>query len=194
MTNEPDLTEVKSIWQNQPVEDRTMPLGEVRRRVERLESTASKFYWVGWLTVVGVTAIFVRYLFRAANLPERVGSALFIVGAGLFACQLFLFRKEPNGSVAGGAEPLASVRFYRSLLQRQRDFHSGLWFWSKLIITSTGACLYLSGLVPAAPGGIARWGWLYVVLVVALGYGLVSNLREARKYQREIDALDAING
>ena len=86
-------------------------------------------------------------------------------------------------------EPLASAVFYRTELERQRDFHRGLWLWSRLVMVAPGVVVVLIGGAIAHPERIhpIRLAAASVVFAVLL---VTRHLRLARKYQRDIDALD----
>jgi hypothetical protein len=61
-----------------------------------------------------------------------------------------------------------SLRFYRDELERQRDFHQGRWFWSRL----------------------ATFGWMELAaFIIFCACAVPLNLGLARKYQRRIDVL-----
>jgi hypothetical protein len=100
-----------------------------------------------------------------------------------------LIRKKP-ASVSGN-EPLASAVFYRTELERQRDFHRGLWLWSRVVIVIPGIYLFLIGRAIEHPEGFFHQPRLIAASVVLAALAVVRQLRLARKYQHEIDALDA---
>lgn len=190
MVNKPDPTDVKSIWQNQSVEGTTMSLDEIRRRTERLEKTLRRRPWIGGATTILVTAIFGRHLFTDGTLIERIGSVLTIIGVGYLAYQLLLIRKRPAGAVRGETDPPASAAFYRAELERQRDFHRGLWFWSRFVIFAPGPLVYSIGHAIAHPERINGIRLNAAAFVALLILAVPMNLWRARKYQREIDALE----
>ena len=84
-----------------------------------------------------------------------------------------------------------SADAYRAELERQRDFHCGLWFWSRLI-------LLLPGLVLFCIGGIADrlWGFIPILAaIIAIGiFEVPLNLRTARSYQGKIGELNGVVG
>jgi hypothetical protein len=130
MANKSDPTDVKHIWQNQSVEGTTVSQEEIRSRIRQLEQSLRKRYWIGGIITVVLTASFTRHLFIDANLIERIGSVLTIIGTGYLAYQLLLIRKKLGGAIKGQIEPPDSATFYRTELERQRDFHRGLWLRS----------------------------------------------------------------
>jgi hypothetical protein len=80
----------------------------------------------------------------------------------------------------------------RTELERQRDFHRDIWFWSRLVIIVPGYILFLIGFAMAYPElarGLAAIAGAFIV------FGILAvpiNLKLSRKYQRQIDELDAL--
>ena len=82
--------------------------------------------------------------------------------------------------------------FYRTELERQRDFHRGRWFWSRLLILLPGPLVFCVGFAQAHPE-IALVIWLeFAAILILAAIAVPLNLGLARKYQRRIDALDAV--
>jgi hypothetical protein len=106
--------------------------------------------------------------------------------------QLVLGKLQKQGLAASGRQTEASLAFYRSELQRQRDFHRGLWLWSRLLVFTPGSLIFLIGFGSAYPA-VARYihveASIFGVLLIA---AIPLNLSLARKYQRELDALDSV--
>jgi hypothetical protein len=191
MTNEPDPADVKSIWQNQSVEGTTMSLEEIKKKIGQLQKKIRQRSVVVGLALLCLVVVCVRLLFKAGNLIEGIGAALLVIGAGYVGYQLLLIRKKP-ASVIRENEPLASAVFYRTELERQRDFHRGLWLWSRLVIVVPGVLVLLIGIAIERPERI-HWIRLNAAAIVVLAVLQVArNLRLARKYQGEIDALDRL--
>jgi hypothetical protein len=191
MTNEPELTDVKNVWQNQSVEGTTMSLEEIKEKIGQLRKKMrqrSVFFGLALLFMVVVCA---RLLFKAGNPFEGIGAALLIIGAGYVGYQLLLVRKKP-ASVIRENEPPASAVFYRNELERQRDFHRGLWLWSRVVIVVPGLLVLLIGRLIEHPEAVRQNSRMGAILVVMFIFAVVSNLRRARKYQREINALDPL--
>ena len=188
MTNEPEPADVKNIWQNQSVEETTMSLEDIKKKIGQLQKKMRLRNVIVGLALLFMVVICARLLFKAGNLIEGIGAALLIIGAGYVGYQLLLIRKQP-ASVVRENEPLASALFYRTELERQRDFHRGLWLWSRVAIVIPGAVVLLIGVAIEHPERMHRLiaaGFVLAVLQVA------RHLRLARKYQREIDALDEV--
>jgi hypothetical protein len=189
MTNEPEPPDVKNIWQNQSAEGTTMSLEEIKKNMGQLQKTMRQRSVVRGLAVLFVAVLFAGLLFKAGNLIEGIGAALVVIGTGYVGYQLLLIRKKP-ASVIRENEPLAGAVFYRTELERERDFHRGLWLWSRIVIVVPGVLVFLIGRAIEHPERIHPIR--LAVSVVFLVLMVARNLRLARKYQREIDALDAV--
>jgi hypothetical protein len=118
----------------------------------------------------------------------RIGAALLAL---VFAFVLVLLRRA-------GSPPIASATaapfndFYRADLERPRKLSTGFRLWSRLILGVPVACVFFIGFARANPS-LARF--IYVeaaVVIAALGIAFTSAHRRARRYQQEIDELDAL--
>ncbi len=195
MTNKPEPADVpadvKDIWQNQSVEGTTMSLEEIKKKTGQLQKKMRQRSVVVGLVLLFMIAVCARLLFKAGNLMEDIGPALLLIGTGYVGYQLLLIRKKSAGVIRED-EPLASAMFYRTELERQRDFHSGLWLWSRLVIVVPGAVVLLIGSAIEHPERIHP---IRLAAAVAFGVLMVTRqLRLSRKYQREIDVLDRLKG
>ena len=85
-------------------------------------------------------------------------------------------------------------KFYRVELQRQRDFHRGKWFWSRLVTFLPGPMIFLLGGAQAQPELAPEIWRTFVAFLIVGAIAIPLNLRLARKYQRRIDALDTMLG
>jgi hypothetical protein len=191
MTNEPEPADVKNIWQNQSVEGTTMSLEEIKIKVGQLQNKMRLRNVIVGPGLLFMVVICARFLFKTHNLIEGIGAALLIIGAGYVGYQLLLIRKKP-ASVVRENEPLAGAVFYRTELERQRDFHRGLWLWSRVAVVIPGAVVLLIGLAIEHPERTHQIRLNAAAVVVLAVLQVARHLRLARKYQREIDALDAV--
>jgi hypothetical protein len=192
MNDKPDPIDVKTVWQTQSAEGTSMPLEEIRGRVGQLEKKLRKRYTVGGIVCVFIMVAFTRTLFVQSNLIEEIGSVLTVIGAAYIGYQILLIRKKPIGAVVGETEWSTSAKFYRSELERQRDFHRGLWFWSRLVIFLPGPLIRLIGRAVVHPELVHRI-WVVAILFIMLAItGVATNLWRAREYQRDIDELDQV--
>jgi hypothetical protein len=77
-------------------------------------------------------------------------------------------------------------------LERQRDFYGGRWLWSRLVIIVPGAVVLLISPAIGHPERIHQIRLNAAALVVLMLLAVARHLRLARKYQREMDALDRL--
>jgi len=192
MTDETRPDDARNLWQSQPLEGATMSLEGVRERIETLAKKVWRRNLIGGSACLIVLLAFACFFVIFPNAIQRIGSVLTIIGAGYLMYQLVLGKLQKQGLAASGRQTEASLAFYRSELQRQRDFHRGLWLWSRLLVFTPGSLIFLIGFGSAYPA-VARYihveAAIFGVLLIA---AIPLNLRLARKYQRELDALDSV--
>jgi hypothetical protein len=186
------LDHSRKLWQDQPLEGMTMSLKEVHERIQKLSRLVRRRNVIGGFACITVLLGFAYFCAAAYNSMERIGAALTAIGASYIMFQLIL-RKMKFGQ-RSLHEQAESVAFYRSELERQRDFHRGAWLWSRLIVFAPGPFIFLVGVAQANPTQ-ARFMWIEGVVVAALLlWAIPRNLRLSRCYQRELKELDSVNG
>ena len=80
---------------------------------------------------------------------------------------------------------------YRAELKRQRDFHDSTRLWGRLAVQFLGPILLVLGYAVARPEAV-RFAWVWTALFVLLGMmARRQNLQTARRYQQQLDELDA---
>jgi hypothetical protein len=190
MMDETNQDEAKDLWRHQPLEDTAMSLDQVRAGIATLNSKVRRRNLVGGLASLIVLLFSVFCAIAFSNPIQRIGSVLTVLGAGYLLYQLILGKIHIRPETASG-NTADGLTFYRSELQRQRDFHKGVRFWSRLVIYAPGPVIFFIGFWEAYP-------WLFRIIVVELAVfvllliaAIPLNLRAARKYQRELDALES---
>jgi len=141
---------------------------------------------------VATTIVFVAYIGFIFTLPgsmQRVRSGLVAVSMLYMAYQIYARR--------AGASPLendsaAWAGFYRTELERQRDFHRGLWFWSRLAVSLPSFILFCVGGAIARPADARDYDAMLAVFILLGIWSVPLNLGRARKYQRWLDDLEAL--
>jgi hypothetical protein len=122
------------------------------------------------------------------NPTQRLGCYL-LVGAMLYMLlQLFARR----GALSAKGDVPASANAYRLELERQLDFHSGGWLWSRIILMVPGFLLFCLGGAIAHPSLTRPYGMIAVIFVLLFGLAVPENRRLARRYQSRLDDLDAV--
>lgn len=185
-----DKSDARKLWQDQPLEGMTMSLKQVHERIEKLSRMVRRRNIIGGFACITVLLGF-SYFFVALTHPaERIGAALTAVGAGYIMYQL-ASQKMGRQSMAEERQAEASVAFYRSELQRQRDFHQGVWLWSRMLIFAPGPFIFLVGMAEANPATTKLVLMEGAIVAALLIWAIPRNLRLAKKYQQELDALDS---
>jgi hypothetical protein len=185
--------DARKLWQDQPLEGMTMSLKQVHERIEKLSRIVRRRNLIGGfacLTVLLGFAYFFTVLTDPIERIERIGAALTVLGAGYIMYQLICGKmKRQSATAEGQAE--AGVSFYRSELQRQRDFHQGAWLWSRILIFAPGPFIFFIGVAKANPTHIRPLVIEAAIAAALLIAAIPRNLRLARKFQQELDALSS---
>jgi Flp pilus assembly protein TadB len=189
MENKLPPDDLRNVWQNQNVEAVQMSLDELRRRAEKFQKRIRNRNLREYAASVVVIAAFGYYVWR---FPEvRLGSGL-IIAATLY--MVYNLHKRGAAKAVPAALGLGTCRdFHRRELELQRDLLRDIWKWYLLPFVP-GLLAFVA--VPAmhlAPGT-----WLrvvpFILLCTAFFYAVGSlNQRSARKLQRQIDELDAMD-
>ena len=167
-----------------------MSLKQVHERIEKLGRMVRRRNLIGGFACITVLLGFSWFFVALAQPLERIGAALTAVGAGYIMYQLVSGKmKKQRAAVELQAE--ASLAFYRSELQRQRDFHQGMWFWSRMVIFAPGPFIFLLGMAQANPA-LTRQALVEGAITAALLiWAIPKNLGLAKRFQRELDSLDS---
>jgi hypothetical protein len=164
-------------------------LSDVLSRTQALMKKIRRRTLGGYAVCFILVVAFGSFIFIFPNTLQQVGSGLTVAAALYIAYQL---HESRNGKLPSETQPSACSAFYRTELERQRDFHRGPCFWSRLVIMVPGYILFCIGFAMAHPelaqGLTAIVGAFIVLCIVAIPL----NLRLSRKYQRQIDEVDAL--
>jgi hypothetical protein len=189
MVDEPAVPDARALWQNQSTEGKGMSVDEVRRKSQSIEEQTRR-------RVLGI------YLMGAANagLPLilmwfvpglRVGLAYLALTA--LALIFFVRRRSTSRVMPPELSPEQSVAFYRQLLERERDYRreSARWFTigPGLNIIVLGLVYISSPLFHGTRPEFLLIGAVALTHVVVLTRIARRLMKEARRYQLELDAL-----
>jgi hypothetical protein len=175
------------LWKELGKDTPRIPVDQLRKEAGKLKRGLRRRSFLGGGAAWLVIASFTLFFFVFHNLLQRAGCVLTVLGCAYILVQLRL-RPAREMPEAGETE---CIRFYRAELERQRDFHRGTWFWSRLLIFLPGPLIFCVGFALAYPQ-IAIFIWLELAaILIFAALAIPANLRLARKYQRRIDALDA---
>ena len=129
MANESSPDEIKALWQSQEVKEVRMSLQEIQKRAKSVRKLVQRRTIVGSVVVYSSIVYFVLAWFFVPYVLARIGSCLTVLALAYLAYQLHSRRGE---SLAPDPIGVTGIRAYRIELERQRDFHRGGWFWSRL--------------------------------------------------------------
>jgi hypothetical protein len=178
--------DLKILWKELNTNPRQISPEQLRKEAEKLRTEVRRRSVIGGGAALFVIAGFTLSFCLFQNALQRIGSLLTVAGAGYMVVQLRMRSMRPVADMG----QTDCITFYRTELERQRDFHRGKWFWSRLLIFLPGPFIWFVGFAHASPK-LAPFIWLEFAAFLILGAIAVPlNLRLARKYQRRIDALD----
>lgn len=194
MTDEARSIDVQGLWQSQSTEGRRATPDEIRNLIERLNRKTRRRSYGGYIVCALVVIGCIWWLTLFDNPLQRIGTVLTIVGVVTLVYQLRSYGRGEKSATRRATEmgSMLLVQFYRKQLERQRDFHRGKRFWSRMLIFAPGPLLFLVGFARAHPevaGQIRLQGIIFLALVAA---AVPLNLWLARTYQRQLNELDRL--
>lgn len=183
-----------SLWQSQPTESFVLSPNQIRAMLNRLEKHLRRRDTLIYGICLAETVWFASCLVRLSGWFFRTGSALLILAMGFLSVQIWLdgHRRRAARTRAEESGSVSSLQYYRSELLRQRNFHCGLWFWSRLLVVLPGLLVFGIGGVyvyPHSPIGYV----LTAATLILFSWAVQLNRRKSKSYQRQIDALDALS-
>ena len=180
--------ELQNLWKELNPNPVRLSIDEVRKYAQLLRAEIRRKYVISaaasGIVVVGYAVTF----FLIPNIWFRLGALLTMIWAG------YLLRNVRRGRPAALPRDIGSaglVELYRSDLVRRKDFHSGARFVPRLLLLLPGPPLVFWGLAKAYPevAWVEQLNAVFFAAACFAAYFL--NARMARKYQREIERLDA---
>ena len=183
--------ELCSLWQSQGTEVFRMTPADLQRKAERFEAALRRRSRMLYAICGGEIVAFGYFLTIVSNPVQRIGALLTIVGMTFLAYQIWSHQVNMRAIAAAMyADP--AVIFYRGLLERSRDFHRGVWFWSRLLAIMPGPLVFTYGAKQADP---TDWSH-YVAAAAFILFGLLAiplNVKiAAGKFQKKLDTLDRL--
>ena len=161
-------------------------LTDVTWTLQRFEKQIRRRTVLVYVLAFGLSVCFGSAVFIFPNSIQRIGACLIIATLLFFGYQAYARRLGEMSRMAG---PSALIESFRTELARQRDFHQGTWFWSRLIAILPGYLLFCEGMAIAHPETAPLVHWIEVCFVALAIVAVPLNLGLARKYQRQIDGL-----
>lgn len=128
-------------------------------------------------------------LFLVPSPIQKLGSLLTVAAMLYMTYQLMARRVR---EVPTETDSTDRAIFYRKELERQRDFHRGWWLWSRLAIMLPGLIVFCAGGAVAEPKYLEGYAIIAAFFVGVCAVAVPANLRLARKYQGQLNELDAV--
>jgi FtsH-binding integral membrane protein len=193
MPGEFHLNDPKKIWQEQPTEPIKMSPDEVRRKAQTLQTKSRLKVVAAMIIGLFLSIAFARMAVVVDDVIPRIGwGMLSLYGLyGAYAAYKWIW----PGRLAADATLSTSLDFYRSELERKRDYERHIWRRSGAMFGFAGLALAtITELIPAlqTPRLLLNAAPFFVLL--AIWFVLLFYLRKRNrvKLQREIDELDAL--
>ena len=181
MNSNPEV-DARMVWQEQPLENASIPVDDIRVKAERL--TAKSRHWrlvLGPLFIL-LVALEAWQVWTGTELVERAGDLL-TIAALLYV--VHRFRRQYRAVAPSALGATSSLEFYRAALVRQRDLSRDNWGYVLPFVPGVSLSLF---------GGIGERTATQAILLAALGVALFAgvtlwNARTARRLQAEIEKL-----
>jgi hypothetical protein len=187
MADELHPEELRDAWANQPVELARLSAEDARRKARQLEARIRWGLRAIVLLLASLACGYASFLYFFPGTVHRVGASLTLIGFLYGAYDLY--KRGPARRVPAGPAS-ATCTAYRSELQRQRDFCRRAWI--RLLAFVPGPVVFIMGFI-IPEYGPAKAALVAILLIGApFAAGIPLNRLGAHKYQRDIDALDAL--
>lgn len=180
--NTPDL---HTLWKNQPTEEIDMSAA-ITERADKFQNQLANLRAREHVAGIVVLLVFTIYFFIASNAIIQAGCVLTILADLYSMWHLEQRLRRTRGAIHGLGE--SCIAFHRQSLISHRDTLRSVWSWSMLPLLP-GVAVFRWGVAVEA-GRIDWWTNAAMALIVAVIYAL--NVYAARRLQREIDALPAV--
>jgi hypothetical protein len=194
--NRPDDTALKSLWQQQPVEDTNMALKDIRSKANKFQSRIKIRNAVEYGAAVVVLFAFSRTLIVNLNrhhIVAVVGCAL-ILAATLFI--VYYLRQRGHATTPPVDGDMRTYLTYLILdVSRQRDLLRNIFWWYLAPFIPGLVTLTIAGVLyppshPKVSPAIGLAIFLGLLFIVYVG-GYLLNQRAARKMQAGIEQAEA---
>jgi Flp pilus assembly protein TadB len=193
MANDSQPDVVVTLWQAQGSDGFRMSTEDIRRRIETMNRKMRRRTFDGYLMCAVLIVFFIGWMFVGMGSLQKVGAVLSIIGLSYLALQIH--QNRFRGAATGDAGNTASLDHLRTELARQRDFHRGATFWSRMLVFAPGPLVFFAGFAQAQqanPVVVRIIHFETISCVVFLIAAIPLNLWMARRYQRQIDELSRL--
>ena len=185
--------DARALWQSQPTDDFRMSPAALHAMVARAHRR------LRWMTVAMYAIAPLYIALSAAGLVAfrdpfmRVGLVGFLLTFVQILVVMWRTRRDREAARLT-PDPHPAVVFYRADLARHRDLNRGPQLWVRFGLVIPAGCVFFYGFARAYP----RLAWFihveWAAFLVGMTVALVVAHRRARRYQRQLDELDALRG
>jgi len=190
-----DNSPLCNLWQSQPQDLFQMSPEELRKKRKHLNRVLLIRDSTVWFVCLFEIGWFAWILMIVPQLVAKIGAILIMFGMAFMNSQVWLDqrRRRRSHERAETSGNINSLDFFRSELARQCEFHRGLWFWSRMAALYPGLLVFGIGCIVVFPSPDNLVGYaITAVALILFPLSIWLNLSKSRKYQREIDTLDAL--
>jgi len=174
-------------WQAQSGSGFRMSSEEIRNRLETMNRKMRRRTFNGYLVCAFLIVGFIAWMFVGMNTLQTIGAVFMIIATSYMAWQIRANRfRTPSIDVVDTLEHL------RRELARQRDFHRGTRFWSRMLLLVPGGLIFFAGFAQAHPEVIRIIRFEIISFVIFAISAIPLNAWMARRYQKQIDALSRL--
>ena len=195
MESENPPRDLKRLWRNQPTEDRTVTLDNIRKNADAFRAQIRRRNLRELVAAGVVLVVFGFYTWVLPGWMIKTGSVLAMVGTLWIVWQL---RRRASAAALPENSGMALLEFHRQELARQRDAAKSVAWWYIAPVIPGAVMMSLGRYFQFhAPGRTLAWDHQIVVLcsaIVALTFVIVwlLNAWAAERLQRRIAELDKL--
>lgn len=176
--------DVAAFWQTQESEGFRMSREEIRSRIEVMNRKLRRRTIDGYLVCAALITFFGGWMIVGMNSVQMAGAVLTIIGVSYLAWQI-----RANRFRSLSIEAADTLEHLRCELARQRDFHWGSRFWSRMLLFVPGPLIFSVGFAQAH-AEVVTFVRIETATFILLAIAAVPlNVRMARRYQKQIDEL-----
>jgi hypothetical protein len=186
------MNDPRTIWQNQPKEPFKMSADEMRFRAQRFQMKARFAAATTITSALLVCAFFAWSFARTHEVLSRMGYALISLCGIFMAYSTYKWVWPSN--LPADAPVSTSLEFYRSELERRRDYRRHIWLRTGLPFCFLGmAMIVVPALIAAfgAPRLFLNMVPFFLLLTIWFVVFFRGKKRAQHKLQQEIDELRA---
>jgi drug/metabolite transporter (DMT)-like permease len=183
----------RNVWQQQGTEPFKMSADELRRKARRWQTKARLRVVSSAIIALGLCIGFVSTFVRIDEELPRLGLGVMILSAIYFAYQSYKWlwpsRLPPD------ANARTSLEFYRSKLEKRRDYVRHVWMRAGLTFLFLGLALFIAAPLIKSIGNprlLFNMAPFFVILAIWIVLFRSTRRRQQRKIQHEIDDLRAL--